>query len=67
MLVCCHPGAFFREHPEIFLYHFEMEMIALIVIYFTWFLSSSLRSISSVYFFYNVHATIMNLAWFNRI
>ena len=63
MLVCCHPGVFFSRTPgEFFFYHFEMEMIALIVIYFTWFLSSSLRSISSVYFFNNVHVTIMNLA-----
>ena len=65
MLVCCHPGVFFSRTPgesEIFFYHFEIEMIALIVIYFTWFLSSSLRSILSVYFFNNVHVTIMNLA-----
>ena len=43
-------------------YHFEMEKIALISVYLTWFLSSSLRFISRVYFFYDVHASIMNLA-----
>ena len=31
----------------------------------TWFLSSSLHSISCVYFFCTVHTTIMNLAYFN--
>ena len=31
----------------------------------TWFLSSSLHSISCVYFFCTVHTTIMILAYFN--
>ena len=42
-----------------------MKKIALILIYLTWLSSSSLRSTSCVYFFCNVHATIMNLAYFN--
>ena len=58
----------FRVHPaggkNIF-FHFEMEKIALIYIYLTWFSSFSLRYISCVYFFCNVHATIMNLAYFD--
>ena len=37
MLVCRHPGLFFRVHPagrkKGFFYHFEMEKIALILIY----------------------------------
>ena len=44
---------------------FEIEKIALIHIYLTWFLSSSLRSTYCVYFFFNVHATIKSLAYFN--
>ena len=39
--------------------------MALILIYLTWFSSSLLRSISCVYFFCNVHDTIINLAYFN--
>ena len=42
-----------------------MEKIALILIYLTWFSSSSLRSTWCVYFFCNVHAAIINLAYFN--
>ena len=42
-----------------------MEKIALILIYLTWFSSSSLRYNSCVYSFCNVHAIIMNLAYFN--
>ena len=41
-----------------------MEKIALIFIYLTWILSSSLRSISCVYFFCNVDTTIMSFAYF---
>ena len=65
MLVCRHPSLFFQVQPagrEKKNYHFEMEKIALISVYLTWFLSSSLRFISRVYFFYDVHASIMNLA-----
>ena len=66
MLVCRHPSLFFQVQPagreKNFFYHFEMEKIALISIYLTWFLSSSLRFISRVYFFCDVHASIMNLA-----
>ena len=39
--------------------------MALILIYLTWFSSSLLRSISCVYFFRNVHAISINLAYFN--
>ena len=46
-------------------YHFEMEKIALILIYLTWFSSSFLHSTSCVYFPYIVHATIINLAHLN--
>ena len=42
-----------------------MEKIALILIYLTWFSSSSLSSISFVSFFSNVHTAIINLAYFN--
>ena len=57
---------FFRVHPagrKIFFNHFKMEKIALILIYLTSFLSSSLRSTLCVYFLCNVDATIMNLAY----
>ena len=36
MLVCRHPGLFFRVHParrKMSFYHFEMEQIALILIF----------------------------------
>ena len=68
MLVSCNPSLFFRIHPAYwknFFYHFEMDKIALILIYFTWFSNSLLCSTSSVYFFCNVHATIMTVAHFN--
>ena len=42
-----------------------MGNVALILIYLTWFSSSSLRSTSCVYLFCNVHATIIDLADFN--
>ena len=42
-----------------------MEKIALILIYLTGISSSSLRSISCVYFFWNVRGTIKTLAYFN--
>ena len=44
-----------------------MEKIEVIPIYLTWFSSSSLLSTSCVYFFCNVHANIMNLAYFNPL
>ena len=46
-------------------YHFEMEKVALVFSYLTLSLSSSLFSTSCVYFFFNVHTAIMNLAYFN--
>ena len=45
--------------------HLEMTKIALIFIYLTYFWSFLLRSASCVYIFFNVHATIINLAYFN--
>ena len=42
-----------------------MEKIALILIYWTWFSSSLVLFSSYVYFFCNVHVTIVNLAYFN--
>ena len=42
-----------------------MEKIALILIYWTWFSSSLVLFTSYVYFFCNVHVTIVNLAYFN--
>ena len=72
MLVCRHQGLFFfLSTPDrsgkffFFFYHFELEKIALILIYLTWFLSSSPHFTSCVCFFYNMHVTIMNLAYFN--
>ena len=69
MLVCHHPGPLFPEHPAgqefFFFFPFEMEKRALILIYLTWFSSSSLSSISFVSFFSNVHTAIINLAYFN--
>ena len=69
MLVCRRPCRFFRVYPagwkKGFFYHFEIEEITLIFIYLTWFSSSSLHSTSCVYFLCNMHATIMNLAYFN--
>ena len=53
------------NRPVGIFYHFETEKIALIFMYLNWFSSSSLRSTSCVYWFYNVHAIIMNLAYFN--
>ena len=50
---------------EKFFYHFEIEKMALILIYLNLFLSSLLHSTSYIYFFCNVHASIMNLAYFN--
>ena len=46
MLVCRHPGLFFRVHPagRKNFYNFEMEKKALILIYFTRFSCSLLRS-----------------------
>ena len=44
-----------------------MEKVALILIYVTLFSSSLLRSISWIYFFWNVHATMMNLAYFDPL
>ena len=44
-----------------------MEKVALILIYVTLFSSSLLRSTSWIYFFWNVHATIMNLAYFDPL
>ena len=41
-----------------------MEKVALILIHSTWLLISLLRSMC-VSFFYNEHATIMNLSYFN--
>ena len=43
-----------------------MEKIALILIKWTWFWSSLLRSTLFVYFFCNAHATVINLAYFNK-
>ena len=68
MLVYRHPGLFVQVHPagrKTFFINLEMEKIALILIYSTGLLSSSLHSISCVYLFCNVHATTMNLAYFN--
>ena len=69
MLVCCHQGLFFRVHlvgrRNNFSYHFEVEKIALVFIYLTWFSTSLLRSTSCVYFFCNVHPIILKLAYFN--
>ena len=68
MLVCRHPSLLFRVHPagrEIFFYYFNMEKKALILIYLTWFSSSSPRPISCVYLYCNVHAAIINLTYFN--
>ena len=50
---------------EIFFYHLELEKVALVSIYLTWFSSSSLRSTLCVCFFCNVHTTILNLGCFN--
>ena len=63
MLVCRHSGVSFRVHPAG--RKLEMEKIALILIYVTWFSSFLLRSTSCVYFFCTVHAAIMNLTYFN--
>ena len=60
--VCCFQ--YTRPVGKFFFFHFEMERIALILIYLTWISSSSLCSIC-VYFFCNVDATIMILAYLN--
>ena len=62
------PGSVFSSTPgwlEKSFYNFEIEKIALILIYFNWFSSSLLHSTVCVYFFRNPHATIMNLVYFN--
>ena len=60
--VCCFQ--YTQPVGNFFFFHFEMERIALILIYLTWISSSSLCSIY-VYFFCNVDATIMILAYLN--
>ena len=57
----------FFEYTQLFgkkiFNRFEMEKIVLILIYLSWFSSSLLHLILCVYFFCNVHTTIMNLAY----
>ena len=68
MLVYRHPGLFFRVYPaswKKFFYHFEVEKIAITFIYLAWFSRSLLHCICGVYFFCNVDATILNLAYFD--
>ena len=61
--VCCFE--YTRSVRNMVFFHLEMEKIALILVYLTWFSNSSLCLISCVYFFCNVRATIMNLTYFN--
>ena len=49
----------------IFFSYFETEKVALIFIYLTWLSSLLLHFFSFVYFFCNMHATFVNLAYFN--